>query len=603
VCPAERRTSQAAVGLGVSCVSEIIILRIMVQHPVMNLPRADGSTLPLVAYFDIVCRSAERCMCVNNRHARDALERAETKRHPPRTYVTSLRKSSQHDFRSEHFSKGTTAVDSAERYRERFFGLKQKQLLGEEHYLHNKKSRTISEWLDLCGVDLYEHGVRWPRDKLDELPDLRFQPKQTSGQCIAWQIFNDNRATHLPSFEELASGLDIESCRDAWFLEKPIKLKEDRFENFKAHLLEETVSKVRLLNVPVTRNMVSRKSQHQHSVMVRERVQHFYGVGDDRSIEIHDATTNVTPRGTATEIHHDSDPHISTVWSGSGASFQQPMKLWLLWHASESRRLATCYSDTTAALRHLGPCGYLIQYSGESLMLPANVPHAALSLSPHYLYGQTFHVEGRARDPTTLELELSALAKPMEAIGTVLTCYEEGFQDPDPRIRAIHINHAVCTISSEKTALHQIPRESYISRVIEVLKANRKFSGMCGICRHLGLEPESSIDCWSLHTFNNGLVNVCEKPRTSMRSWKEDQDIGNRPNLLSLFSRHQAQEAHRLVFIAGPYEIRHVNPDCIRISSIVLLLDSVTISVLLDFEFQTCATVVLCPEIHPFAAS
>jgi hypothetical protein len=79
-------------------------------------------------------------------------------------------------------------------------------------------------------------------------------------------------------------------------------------------------------------------------------------------------------------------------------------------------------------------------------MLPANVPHAALSLSPHYLYGQTFHVEGRARDPTTLEVELSARATAFEAIDTVLTYYEEGLRDPDPRIRAIHIDHVVRTI-------------------------------------------------------------------------------------------------------------------------------------------------------------
>jgi hypothetical protein len=154
------------------------------------------------------------------------------------------------------------------------------------------------------------------------------------------------------------------------------------------------------------------------------------------------------------------------------------MKLWLLWHASESRQLATCYYDTAVALRHLGPYGYLIQCSGESLMLPANVPHAALSLSPHYLYGQTFHVKGRARDPTTLGLEVNALAKPSEAIVTVLTCYEEGLQDPDPRVRAIHVDHIVRTISSEKTALRQAHTKLYISKVIEVLKANRKFNGV-----------------------------------------------------------------------------------------------------------------------------
>lgn len=101
-------------------------------------------------------------------------------------------------------------------------------------------------------------------------------------------------------------------------------------------------------------------------------------------------------------------------------------------------------------------------------MLPANVPHAALSLSPHHLYGQTFHIKGRARDPTTLELELSALAKPSEAIDTVLMCYEEGLQDPEARIRAIHVDHIVYTILSEKTDLYQAHTNSYVNNVVEV---------------------------------------------------------------------------------------------------------------------------------------
>lgn len=438
-------------------------------------------------------------MCVNNRRARDAVERARTKGRLPRTYATSLRTSSRRSLRFEHPFLGNPIVDPTEHYGRNHLECQRKQLLGEAHCLHNISSRNISEWLNVCVIDLYEHGVRWPREELDELPNLRVQPEQTSSQCIAWQIFRDNSAGHLPSFEELVCRLDIDSCRDAWFLEKPIKLKEDHLEGFKSHLLENTVSNIRLLNVPVTKRMVSRRSQRQHSVVVRERVQHFYGVGDDHSIEIHGATTNVTPRGTATEIHHDSDPHISTVCGESGASFEQPMKLWLLWNASESRQLATCYSDTAAALRHLGPCGYLIQYSGESLMLPANVPHAALSLSSHYLYGQTFHVEGRARDPTTLELELSALAKPSEAIDTVLMCYEEGLQDPDARIRAVHTDHIIRTISSEKTALHPPHPKSYVSKLVGVLRKHRRYNGVCGLCEHFQLSSQSEIDCWSMH--------------------------------------------------------------------------------------------------------
>ncbi|GAB7336737.1 hypothetical protein MBLNU13_g10835t1 [Cladosporium sp. NU13] len=197
--------------------------------------------------------------------------------------------------------------------------------------------------------------------------------------------------------------------------------------------------------------------------MIRERVKHFYKIRDDHSINVHDATTNVTPRGTATEIHHDSDPHISTACGESGTNCEQPIKLWLLWHASESHQLATCYSDTASALYPLGPCGYLIQYSGESLMLPANVPHAALSLPPHYLYGQTFHIKGRARDPTTIELELSALAKPSKAKDT-------------------------------KTALRQTHTDSYVSNVVEVLRKNRKYKGVCGLCEHFRLSSQGPVE-------------------------------------------------------------------------------------------------------------
>jgi hypothetical protein len=46
--------------------------------------------------------------------------------------------------------------------------------------------------------------------------------------------------------------------------------------------------------------------------MFRDKVQEFHGVRGDNPVEIHDAIANVTPRGTAIEVHHDSDPHIST---------------------------------------------------------------------------------------------------------------------------------------------------------------------------------------------------------------------------------------------------------------------------------------------------
>lgn len=298
----------------------------------------------------------------------------------------------------------------AKLHSERHMGVEKINKPGERHVDH-KQPQSVGEWLRLCRVDLSENEVPWPPNKLNRLPNLRNCPEVTPDQCIAWHIFRDDRAVCLPSFEMLVPTLDAESCSDAWLLEKPIKMKEARLGDFKSQLLENKTPKIRILNVPVKEKMVKRSLQNRHLTMVRNKVQELYGVGKDHPVDVHKATLNMCPQGTATEVHHDSDPHISTACGRSDACLDQPMKLWILWRASDSRLLPTCYSDTVSALEMLGPCGYIMQYSGESLMLPANVPHAALSLSPHVLYGQTFHVEGRARDPTTFGLELSAGAQ------------------------------------------------------------------------------------------------------------------------------------------------------------------------------------------------
>jgi hypothetical protein len=62
--------------------------------------------------------------------------------------------------------------------------------------------------------------------------------------------------------------------------------------------------------------------------MVRERMQYLYGVGDDRCIEIHDSTTDLTPRGTVTEVHHVSDSHISTALQKTNGTQSRAAPSW-----------------------------------------------------------------------------------------------------------------------------------------------------------------------------------------------------------------------------------------------------------------------------------
>lgn len=366
---------------------------------------------------------------------------------------------------------------------------------------HDKveEPKCVSEWLRYCAVDLSVCEVPWPLEKLDQLQNLRTQPKETHDQCVPWQIFKDETAAYLPSLERVLMSLDAASCTDIWRLNDPVRLTDHEFLDWKVQLLERKNPKIRLLNVPITEEIVSRDVQDRYHAMVRDKAREFYGVGADHPVEVHDATANITPRGTATEVHHDSDPHISTTCGPSYAKTDQPMKLWLLWKASENRRLSMCYSDTTAALDRLGPCGYLIQRTGESLMLPANVPHAALSLTSHMLYGQMFQVRERAGDPTTFGLELSAHTKPEKAIQRVLACYNEGLRDPDARIRGIHIDRLLCTISAEQVIMRQVGKESYISRLIEALKEGRMFGRSCGLCEYFGFHTQHDRDCWEIH--------------------------------------------------------------------------------------------------------
>jgi hypothetical protein len=55
-------------------------------------------------------------------------------------------------------------------------------------------------------------------------------------------------------------------------------------------------------------------------------------------------------------------------------------------------------------------------------------------------------------------------------------CYEEGLQDPDARISAVHTDHIVRTISTEKTVLHQAHPKSYVSKLVDVLRRYRRYN-------------------------------------------------------------------------------------------------------------------------------
>lgn len=339
----------------------------------------------------------------------------------------------------------------------------------------------------------------WPRHKLDKLPNLRDQDSDFHGQCVAWRIFRDERSRCLPSLEHVVVKLAAGSCGDAWQLKKPIKLTKAEFDGWKARLWTGEHQHIRLLNIPITNKLIDEKAQDQYSGMVRDRVRGFYNVASDHPVRIYSASANVTPHSSVTEIHHDGHPYVSTAIGQSSADNGSPLKLWIIWKASENDGLSTCYSNTISALDGLGPCGFLIQYSGESILLPANVPHAVITLRSSILYGSAFSVQGRANDPTSFALEFSAGVKPQRAIELVAGCYEEGLLDPNFQVRMIHIKHLYSTILKDRMIMRKFGKGAYVNRVIEIARNCGKFEGRCTFCLFAGIERDLEGDCWPEH--------------------------------------------------------------------------------------------------------
>jgi hypothetical protein len=137
-----------------------------------------------------------------------------------------------------------------------------------------------------------------------------------------------------------------------------------------------------------------------------------------------------------------------------------------------------CYSDKAATVRHLGLYGNLSQYSGESLMLLADVQHALLPLSSHHWYSQTFRVKDCARNPPTLQSELRTLASRSITIDIVSSCYEEGSQGSDLRIRAIHISHVIRAVSSKDIAPRRSYTEPYTNKIVQVSDKHERCNGV-----------------------------------------------------------------------------------------------------------------------------
>jgi hypothetical protein len=92
-----------------------------------------------------------------------------------------------------------------------------------------------------------------------------------------------------------------------------------------------------------------------------------------------------------------------------------------------------------------------------------------------------------------------AMVRDKVQIERMLACYKQGPWDLDVRVRGIHIDCMLCTMSAEQVIMRRVGNESYITRLIETLKGGRMFGGSCGLCNYFDFTPRHDIDCWEIH--------------------------------------------------------------------------------------------------------
>jgi hypothetical protein len=116
---------------------------------------------------------------------------------------------------------------------------------------------------------------------------------------------------------------------------------------------------------------------------------------------------NIVPRLGHVAPHHDFEAGINTARAirRRGRQGQIPVKLWIIYPATETKHLYSDWSNPIECLSKMKGGCFWVQLDGESMCIPPGMPHATITLVNSYLVGQQFTLE----NDRWLERQLIAL--------------------------------------------------------------------------------------------------------------------------------------------------------------------------------------------------
>jgi hypothetical protein len=319
-----------------------------------------------------------------------------------------------------------------------------------------EQSERISDVLLACGFDSEMLGD-WTIEELNKIPNLRHYRPSPRRHHTPWQIIAAKELNILPSLEDLLVDIAYRARRngampagtEVWQESEQVNFTPNEWVVWTKRILEGEQVLTRVLNMPMGHMLATDRSQEYRRCAAEVAARYITNL-EAHGFHQNQPSANVTPRGTRTEVHHDSEHHISTAF-GSASVKGRPLKLWLLWPSTELRHLATCYGDTKAALNRMDHGSFLVQMPGESVFVPPNSPHAVFALDTCYLYGHTFSSGTWAYDPSTVLVEIKTGVRDKKATHDRVNQLRLGLRSND--FRQAHIDQFIETWAIEAPVL------------------------------------------------------------------------------------------------------------------------------------------------------
>jgi len=270
-------------------------------------------------------------------------------------------------------------------------------------------AKTVRDVLRASGFDEETLGD-WGLEQLDFLPNFRQHKPTPRRHHTRWKVVQNEQPPAMPSLEEVllefrsrlpnrAQKSSVYNGGEVWLHNKHIQYTPREFSTWTRQILEGEEVEARVLNMPM--GFVRTEAKREYHKVAEDALREHLPDLSAHGFQQNQAEANITPRGTRTEVHHDS-LHSVSVAVGLKSHLGRPLKLWLLWPSTELRHLASCYSDTRAALACMDHGSFLVQMPGESVIVPPNSPHAVFALDSCYLYGHTFSTEHWAYEPSSV---------------------------------------------------------------------------------------------------------------------------------------------------------------------------------------------------------